>query len=230
MQKHRVALNAIEKQFGVPATASCWRSGAARPTTAAIGCPTTPARGGDAGLCRPAQGPVPRRIHPRAEDARRGRGARAGCARPGPAPPGSRSSCRRNITSTASISTATAGSISGLRCRMRLLQAAKQLANKGWQARRALGLRGESAGQCRLHHGRARVDGNRSPSGCRRRLPCAGAMAASPAPTQSQHQPRCWGPRAPTARPSSTPKNYFVIKDHNFSDLCVLFVGHLAIA
>ena len=47
------------------------------------------ARGGDAGLCRPAQGSVPHRIHPGAEDPRRGRGERARtCARPGPAPPG----------------------------------------------------------------------------------------------------------------------------------------------
>ena len=34
--------------------------------------------------------------------------------------------------------------------------------------------------------------------------------------------------KAAMARHSSTPKNYFVLKDYNFSDLYVLFVGHLS--
>ena len=63
----------IEARFGVPATIvlAIW----GRETD--YGRYTLPydgvARAGDAGLCRPAQGQVSQRVHPRAEDARRRR-------------------------------------------------------------------------------------------------------------------------------------------------------------
>ena len=73
MQKHRAALTAIEKRFGVPAHRHAGDLGPRdrlRPLPAAL---RRAARAGDAGLCRPAQGPVPQRVHSRAEDSRRGR-------------------------------------------------------------------------------------------------------------------------------------------------------------
>ena len=41
-------------------------------------------------------------------------------------------------------------------------------------------------------------------------------------------RPRCCCRKAPTGPAFLTPKNYYVLKDYNFSDLYVLFVGHLS--
>ena len=75
-------------------------------------------RARDAGLSRPAQGAVPRGVPARAEDAAgRAMSRSPACARPGRARWGSRSFCLRASTNTRSISTATAGAMSGPRCR-----------------------------------------------------------------------------------------------------------------
>ena len=78
MQKHRAALDRDRKAF----RRSCQRRAGdlgprdgLRPLPAAL---RHAARGRDAGLCRPAQGSVPGRIHPGAEASRRGRGGAQG--------------------------------------------------------------------------------------------------------------------------------------------------------
>ena len=102
--------------------ASCWRSGAAKPITAATGCPITRS------ACwrrRPLSAAARSSIAASSSLALKligdGEVTRKDCARPGPAPPASRSSCRPNSASTASISTATAAATSGIRCRTRWL-------------------------------------------------------------------------------------------------------------
>ena len=120
MQQYRPSLDAIESRFGVPATDRARDLGPRdrlRPLHAAL---RSDPRAGDAGLCRPAQGEISRRVHPRPEDAERRRGDAQGSAlvlgrrhRAHAIPAVGLS------TRTASISTATARSISGIRCRMR---------------------------------------------------------------------------------------------------------------
>ncbi|MDP2409005.1 MAG: lytic murein transglycosylase [Pseudolabrys sp.] len=106
-----------------------------------------------------------------------------------------------------------------------LASAAKQLANKGWQRgqRWAYEVKAPPTADCSigvpdvtmplgqwLTRGFALAD----------RRPLSAAEQAIPA---SLLQPEgSYGPAF------LTPKNYYVIKDYNFSDLYVLFVGHLA--
>ena len=53
-------------------------------------------------------------------------------------------------------------------------------------------------------------------------------MAASFRPPSLPRPHRCCSRPGFTVRRSSTTKNYFAIKEYNFSDLYVLFVGHLS--
>ena len=77
-----------------------------------------------------------------------------------------------------------------------------------------------------MHHGRARGDEADRANGCAK-ASCRCADKSSSAAEQAQPasllQPEgIYGPAFLTT------KNYFVIKEYNFSDLYVLFVGHLA--
>ena len=78
MQKHRAALDRDRKAFRRSRKRRAGDLGprdGLRPLPAAL---RHAARGGDAGLCRPAQGSVPGRIHSGAEASRRGRGGAQG--------------------------------------------------------------------------------------------------------------------------------------------------------
>ena len=107
-----------------------------------------------------------------------------------------------------------------------LASAAKQLVGKGWQRGPALGLRGARAGECRLHASACRSTRCRSANGssaASRRPMAASSRAAELAEPASLLQPEgSYGPAFLTL------KNYYVIKEYNFSDLYVLFVGHLS--
>ncbi len=103
--------------------------------------------------------------------------------------------------------------------------AAKQLADKGWQPGTpwAIEVRAPAGTDCTLG-----VPDNRRPIGAwvdAGFVPTRGRVlsAAERAEPASLLQPE--GARGPAFL---TTKNYFVIKDYNFSDLYVLFVGHLA--
>ena len=120
---------------------------------------------------------------------------------------------------------ATARPTSGIRCRTRLASAAKQLAGKGWEraAPWAIEVRVPASVDCTkaepgvkatvagwLQHGYVPAYG--------RKLTSAelGAEASLLLPEGT------YGPGF------LTPKNYFVLKEYNYSDLYVLFVGHLS--
>ncbi len=106
-----------------------------------------------------------------------------------------------------------------------LASAAKQLAGKGWQA-----------GEAWAYEGRAPQGADCTPGGPPVPRPIAEWLkvgfkpaygrkltAAELALPASLLQPEgAYGPSF------LTPKNYYVIKDYNFSDLYVLFVGHLS--
>ena len=106
-----------------------------------------------------------------------------------------------------------------------LASAAKQLADKGWKAgvRWAYEVRAPAAADCTQGVPDVRkpidawIDAGFVPLGGR---PLSAAERAEPA---SLLQPE--GIHGPAFL---TTKNYFVIKEYNFSDLYVLFVGHLA--
>ena len=105
-----------------------------------------------------------------------------------------------------------------------LASAAQQLVNKGWQSgvRWAYEVQAPAKVDCTSR--RARGDEADRPVAARRL--CAGAWqklsAAEQAQPASLLQPEgIYGPSFLTT------KNYFVIKEYNFSDLYVLFVGHL---
>ena len=95
---------------------------------------------------------------------------------------------------------------------------------QGLAAGRALGLRSARARWCRLHHGCARSDKTDREWLREGFVPVRGKSSARPKQAQpaSLLQPEgIYGPAFLTT------KNYFVIKEYNFSDLYVLFVGHL---
>ena len=118
-EQYRAPLAAIEQQFGVPPT-SCWRSGGARPISAAqIDTRNAIRVLGDAGLCRQAQGKIPRRIPAGAENAADGGQARRHAQLLGRRHGAHAIPAVGLFSSTPSISTATAAPTSGIRCRMR---------------------------------------------------------------------------------------------------------------
>ena len=107
-----------------------------------------------------------------------------------------------------------------------LASAAQQLVNKGWQpgVRWAYEVRG--AGERRLHAGRAR--GDKADRRMAARRVRAGARAESSAPAEQAQPASLLQPEGIYGPAFLTTKNYFVIKEYNFSDLYVLFVGHLS--
>ena len=108
-----------------------------------------------------------------------------------------------------------------------LASAAKQLAGKGWQTGDAVGDRGARAGVGRLHAsaepGVTMPIARLAQARFRSRLwPQAHAQSSLPAEASLLQPEGTYGPAF------LTPKNYFVLKEYNFSDLYVLFVGHLS--
>ena len=107
-----------------------------------------------------------------------------------------------------------------------LASAAQQLVNKGWQpgVRWAYEVKAPANVDCT--HGRARGDkADRRMAARRVSCRCADNSSAPPSRPQpaSLLQPEgIYGPAFLTT------KNYFVIKEYNFSDLYVLYVGHLS--
>ena len=106
-----------------------------------------------------------------------------------------------------------------------LASAAKQLVDKGWQRGLHWAYEVHRAGQCRLHHRRA------GKHAADRRMAqarfCAGlwpmlSAAERAEPASLFSPPGFYGPSFLAT------KNYFAIKEYNFSDLYVLFVGHLS--
>ena len=97
---------------------------------------------------------------------------------------------------------------------------------QGLAARPALGLRGARSGRHRLHH-------RRSPATCmpigewlkRGYVPAYGRKLSA---DELKEEASLLLPEGTYGPAFLTPKNYFVIKDYNFSDLYVLFVGHLS--
>ena len=107
-----------------------------------------------------------------------------------------------------------------------LASAAQQLVSKGWQrgARWAYEVRVPQGVDCTIG-----VPEVTQPVG--EWLKQGYVPAYGRKPSRGRARPsrrRCCCRRAPTARPSSRSKNYYVIKEYNFSDLYVLFVGHLS--
>ena len=108
-----------------------------------------------------------------------------------------------------------------------LASAAKQLRRQGLAARPALGLRGARAARTSI----ARIGGSGShPAGRRMaqaRL-CAGLPARKPSAAELAAPASLLLPEGTYGPAFLTLQNYYVIKEYNFSDLYVLFVGHLS--
>ena len=106
-----------------------------------------------------------------------------------------------------------------------LASAAKQLHGKGWQRGRrwAYEVRAPAGIDCTIAQ-----PGHvcRSANGCGRAM--RRPTAASFRPTSLKEQASLLLPEGTYGPAFLTPKNYFVIKEYNFSDLYVLFVGHLS--
>ena len=107
-----------------------------------------------------------------------------------------------------------------------LASAAQQLVDKGWQPGKRWAYEVRVAGERRLHASREPGHACRSANGssaasCR-------PMAASSAADELPEEASLLMPEGSYGPAFLTPKNYFVIKDYNFSDLYVLFVGHLS--
>ena len=107
-----------------------------------------------------------------------------------------------------------------------LASAAKQLAGKGWQTgeRWAYEVRAPQNADC-THRRAGNHAADRRMAQARLR---AGLWPQARARRSSRCRPRCCSRKAAYGPAFLTPKNYYVIKDYNFSDLYVLFVGHLS--
>ena len=111
----------------------------------------------------------------------------------------------------------------GARCaRVRRAATGRQ----GLAARHALGLRGARAAERRLHHRRSR--GHAAARRMAQAGICARPTAASPTPAELAEPASLLLPEGIYGPAFLTLKNYYVIKEYNFSDLYVLFVGHLS--
>ena len=93
-------------------------------------------------------------------------------------------------------------------------------------ARRALGLRGASRRPMSTARWAFPKTSSRSGNGSSADL-CRPMAASSPARSAAMTRRCCSRPASMVPR-SSRPSNYFAIKEYNFSDLYVLFVGHLS--
>ncbi len=106
-----------------------------------------------------------------------------------------------------------------------LASAAKQLANKGWQRgeRWAYEVRMPGNVDCTIAQ-----PGHVMPIGEWLKRGYAPAYGRKLAPDELKNDASLLLPEGTYGPAFLTPKNYFVIKDYNFSDLYVLFVGHLS--
>ena len=107
-----------------------------------------------------------------------------------------------------------------------LASAAAQLVDKGWQPHLRWAYEVKAPANVDCTHGRARSDQADRRMAARKVLcRCAGKSSAP----QEQAQPASLLQPEGIAGPAFlTTKNYFVIKEYNFSDLYVLYVGHLS--
>ena len=106
-----------------------------------------------------------------------------------------------------------------------LASAAKQLADKGWQRgeRWAYEVRIPAGVDCTIAQpGHVMAIGEWLQRGY------APAYGRKLAPDELKHEASLLLPEGTYGPAFLAPKNYFVIKDYNFSDLYVLFVGHLS--
>jgi lytic murein transglycosylase len=106
-----------------------------------------------------------------------------------------------------------------------LASAARQLVAKGWQSGRrwAYEVRMPSGIDCTIAQ-----PGHRLAIGEWLRRGYAPAYGRKPSAAERDEQASLLLPEGTYGPAFLTPKNYFVIKDYNFSDLYVLFVGHLS--
>ena len=123
------------------------------------------------------------------------------------------------------LRSATAASTSSTPCRTRLRSRRSSCLSKGWQPglRWAYEVRAPRGADCT--QGVPEITG-RSANGSARVL-CR-RVARSFRRRSRRSRRRCCSRRAIYGPAFLTTKNYFVIKEYNFSDLYVLFVGHLA--
>ena len=107
-----------------------------------------------------------------------------------------------------------------------LASAAKQLAGKGWQAGKPWAIEVRAPASGRLHHRRAeRHHADRRMAQARLR---AGLWAHARPMRNLPTEASLLLPEGTYGPAFLTPKNYYVLKDYNYSDLYVLFVGHLS--
>ena len=106
-----------------------------------------------------------------------------------------------------------------------LASAAKQLANKGWRRgeRWAYEVRVPAGIDCTIAQ-----PGHVMPIGEWLKRGYAPAYGRKLAPAERKTEASLLLPEGTYGPAFLAPKNYFVIKDYNFSDLYVLFVGHLS--
>jgi lytic murein transglycosylase len=106
-----------------------------------------------------------------------------------------------------------------------LASAAKQLAGKGWQTGEpwAIEVRVPSGFDCTLAEPSVT-----SPVGAWVKLGVVPADGRKLAPNELAMDASVLMPEGGYGPAFLTPKNYYVLKDYNFSDLYVLFVGHLS--
>ena len=183
-------------------------------------------RAGDAGLYRQAQGFLPQRISPRAEDAAGWRAARR-----------LRSSWGGAMGLTQFLPSEylqIRGRFRRRRPRRHLSFGARRACVGGkatrWQRlaeRRALGDRGARSGKRRLHQGGAERHSAGRRMGERGFVPAYGRKLTA---TELAAEASLLLPEGTYGPGFLTPKNYYVLKEYNYSDLYVLFVGHLTIA
>ena len=105
-----------------------------------------------------------------------------------------------------------------------LASAAKQLVDKGWQRGRALGLRSASARNVDCTVG---APEHTLPIGEWLKRGYVPAYGRSLSPAERAETASLLQPAGLYGPSFLTTKNYFAIKEYNFSDLYVLFVGHL---
>jgi lytic murein transglycosylase len=106
-----------------------------------------------------------------------------------------------------------------------LASAAKQLAGKGWRAGEpwAIEVRAPSNADCSIG-----VPEVTSPIAEWVKRGFAPAHGRKPGAAELSYEASLLQPEGSYGPSFLTPKNYYVLKDYNFSDLYVLFVGHLS--
>ena len=106
-----------------------------------------------------------------------------------------------------------------------LASAAKQLAGKGWRAGEpwAIEVRAPAYSDCSIG-----VPEVTSPIGEWVKRGFVPAYSRKLSPAELSHEASLLQPEGSYGPSFLTPKNYYVLKDYNYSDLYVLFVGHLS--